>query len=85
MPDRIIAKIADWFFRELLVRCLQLLEADDVGLGIGKPTEENGQPAVDTIDVVGGDLHEEEKSAAADSFRGLSVELHPQWLPIAAG
>ena len=42
---------------ELSVGGLQLLQAHDVRLGLRQPGEKIGQPAIDVIDVEGGDLH----------------------------
>src|SRR5665213_4049912 len=57
VPDGAVPRIADRRFRELLRRRLQLLKADDVRPGLCKPAEEDREPAIDAVDVEGGDLH----------------------------
>ena len=57
VPDRAVAGLADRGFREPLVRGLQLLQADDVRLGLRQPAQQHRQAAVDAVDVEGGDPH----------------------------
>lgn len=45
LPDRVVAEIADRFVRKFLLRRLQLLEADDIGLRFCEPSQENGEPS----------------------------------------
>jgi hypothetical protein len=57
MPDRPIAGIADRLFGETVLGRLELLQADDVGFGQRQPAQQERKPAVDAVDVIGGDLH----------------------------
>src|SRR5271166_5049842 len=57
MPNRAIAGVADRPFRKLVLRRLQFLQAHDVGRGLVEPAQEYGEPAVDSIDIEGGELH----------------------------
>jgi hypothetical protein len=42
--------------RKFLVRRLEFLQADSVGLGLLQPTQQHRQPSVHAVHVVGGDL-----------------------------
>jgi len=42
---------------EAAARDLQLLQADNIRLGLGEPTRKDRQPAIDAVDVKGCDLH----------------------------
>jgi hypothetical protein len=42
MPNSTIARVADGIDRELLVRCLDLLQADDVAVAFTQPFKESG-------------------------------------------
>src|SRR5262249_23766568 len=53
MPDRAITGFRDRRFWKLLLRCLEFLQADNIGLRGCKPAQEHGQAAVNTIHVVG--------------------------------
>src|SRR5690242_17131253 len=57
MPDRPVAHVGNRLLGELLLRRLQLLQADRVRLGLLQPAQQHRQAAVDAVDVVGGDLH----------------------------
>ncbi len=57
MPDRIVAERPDLQLGEALVRGLEFLQADDVGLALLEPFEQARQPRADAVDVVGRDLH----------------------------
>ena len=46
-----------YHFGEPLFRCLQLLQANDVGLCLSEPAQQDREPAIDAVHVVGGDLH----------------------------
>ena len=59
MPDRAVAGLADRRFGKLLLRRLEFLQADDVGLGLGEPAQQHGKAAVDAVDVEGRDPHAE--------------------------
>src|SRR5438094_7297630 len=43
VPDRIISQRRDFRFRKAFVGCLQLLEADDIALGLVEPFQQPGQ------------------------------------------
>jgi hypothetical protein len=43
--------------RKRIVGALQLLKANDVGLGGSQPAQQIGQTRIDVIDVEGGNLH----------------------------
>ena len=51
-PPRAIGAVG-----KFLVRRLQLLQADDIGLGLGEPAQQHRQAAIDAVDVEGRDLH----------------------------
>jgi hypothetical protein len=55
--NRAVAGIADRASWKLLLRRLQFLQAHDVGRGLVEPAQEYGEPAVDSIDIEGGELH----------------------------
>ena len=78
LPDRAIAGGPDRRFRELLGRRLQLLQADHVGRRFLQPAQQHRQPAVDAVDVEGGDLHRPRRSGR-NSARGdlAGVERGP--------
>src|SRR5436309_13006399 len=57
MPDRAVSSIADRRLRKVLLRRLQLLQADDVRPGLRQPAQQHRQTAIDAIGVVGRDLH----------------------------
>lgn len=57
MPDRGIARFGDIALREALLRRFQFLQTDNVGLGFLEPAQQQRQPAVHAIHVVGRDLH----------------------------
>src|SRR4051794_32686569 len=56
-PDCVVAEIADRLFGKLLLRRLQLLQADNVRLRFLEPAQEDRQPAVHAVHIVGCDLH----------------------------
>lgn len=56
-PDRFISDVAQGLCREVAVLRLKLLQTDDLRAGCLQPSEQNGQPAVDPVDVIGGDPH----------------------------
>ena len=56
-PHRAIARLAQGRRGEFAVGGLQLLQRDDVGLGLPQPGEQVRQAAVDVVDVEAGDLH----------------------------
>jgi hypothetical protein len=56
MPERRVAGVFELRRRTFLVGRLDFLEADDVRPRLVQPFEEPRQPAVDAVDVVGGDL-----------------------------
>ena len=43
--------------RKVGIGNLELLEADDIGIGSAQPVEESGQPGANRIDVPGGEFH----------------------------
>jgi hypothetical protein len=49
VPDHAKAGISNWAFRELLLRRLQLLQANDVGRSFVEPAKKNGKPAIDAV------------------------------------
>src|SRR3546814_1239711 len=53
----LIAGLAQGGGREIRVGRFQFLQADDIGLRRLQPLQHVGQPAVDVVDVEGGDLH----------------------------
>jgi hypothetical protein len=57
VPDRTIAGLTDRRLRKLLLRRLQLLQANDVRLSPREPAQQHGQAPVHAVDVVGGDSH----------------------------
>ena len=59
MPEGVVAKLAQSRGREVLLQRLQFLKADDVGLCFAKPAQEHLQPAIDAVDVIGGNLHDD--------------------------
>ena len=52
-----VAHLLDLEARELVVGGLDLLQHDDVGVGVAQPVEQRRQPRLDAVDVEGGDLH----------------------------
>src|SRR5215211_3664174 len=56
-PYRVVAGIANGFERKLSVGRFQLLQADDIGLGLAQPVQQIGEPLPDIVDVEAGDLH----------------------------
>ncbi len=57
MPQRVVAGRLDRGDRKFLLRRLEFLQAHDVGLALLEIVQEGVQPAVDTVDVVGGEQH----------------------------
>jgi hypothetical protein len=57
VPDGAVARVPDRRYGELLLRCFQLLQAHDVGRCFGEPPQQDGEPAVDAVDIEGGDFH----------------------------
>ena len=57
LPDGMVAGTGEVGCREALLVGLQLLQAGDVGLTLAEPFEKVRQPAVDVVDVEGGDDH----------------------------
>src|SRR5271166_5439085 len=82
MPNRAITGVADRPFRKLVLRRLQFLQAHDVGRGLVEPAQEYGEPAVDSIDIEGGELH---GASIYASLISLSSPLsRPRFKPLAA-
>src|SRR5690606_17510218 len=78
VPDGAVAGFADGVDGEFLLRRLQFLQAGDVGPGLLQPAQQHGQPAVDAVDVVGGDLH------GRTLYRNARPAAGPAWPPISA-
>ncbi len=57
VPDDVVARVADRGFRKFLLRRLEFLEADDVGLREREPFEQHRQAAVDAVHIISRDLH----------------------------
>jgi hypothetical protein len=57
VPYRAVADCLNGRFRELILRRLHLLKADNIRLGFFEPAQQNRQSAVDAIDVEGRDFH----------------------------
>src|SRR6185312_13468937 len=72
VPQHVVAERADGLFREFLVWRFQFLEARNVRLVFLQPAQQNRQPAIDAVDVVGGDLHRQASSNTCSSAVGLS-------------
>jgi hypothetical protein len=56
-PNRLISRSLDLRNGELRVRCLELLQTDDIRLGGTQPIQQVRQAALNVIDVEGGNLH----------------------------
>jgi hypothetical protein len=56
-PGRGITGACERFVREVALRGLQFLQADDVGRGLAQPGEQVRQAFVDVVDVEGRDFH----------------------------
>lgn len=69
-PNRLISGVADGFGLEFAVGAFQLLQANDIRRGAVQPLQEVGQPAIDVVDVEGGDFHR-----VCDWFRGCGCLL----------
>jgi hypothetical protein len=65
----VVARIADRFVREGVVRDFQFLQADDVGLDLRQPRKKPFEAAANRIDVPGGDLHREGPLGLFDQSR----------------
>ncbi len=86
LPHRLIAERRDRLGREAVLRRLQLLQADDIGLPLLEPAQQHGQPAVNAIHVVGGDLHRPSPAtfgptAAGRKVRGAEIRALPARRP----
>jgi hypothetical protein len=57
MPDSGVASLLEFSNWETLVGCLQFLQADNVGTAFLEPTEEDREPAIDSVDIEGHDFH----------------------------
>ena len=57
VPDGAVAGLLQRRRREALVGALEFLEAGDIGGGRLQPLQQHRQPAVDAVDVEGGDAH----------------------------
>ncbi len=57
MPDRTISSGLYRLDRELAVRCLEFLQANDVRGLLLQPTKQDFEPPVHSIDIIGGDPH----------------------------
>src|SRR5688572_19825333 len=55
VPDARIAGALELLLREAFVERLQFLEADDVGLEVAEPAQQDLKPGGDSVDVVAGD------------------------------
>lgn len=72
MLDRSVAQLLERLFRKLIVGCLQLLEAHDIGSRFRQPPRENRQASVNAVHIVGRDLHRQGAQAAEASALGCS-------------
>src|SRR5262249_36864783 len=56
-PDRFVSRTLNLYDGELRVRCLELLQADDIRLGGAQPVQQVRQAALNVVDVERGNLH----------------------------
>ena len=71
MPNRAVAGFPDLTDRKADIRCLQLLQANDIRPCFFQPAQEHRQASVDAVDIEGGNLHRE-RSALLVAFVALT-------------
>lgn len=77
-PHRTIARFLDRSSRKLFIRRLKFLQADDIGGGLLQPSQEDVEPPIDAIDLVGSELQRRSVLGAvitAIAFTGLGFVL----------
>ena len=57
VPDGPVAGLADRRLGKFLLRCLEFLQANHVRVGLGQPSQQHRQSAVDAVDIEGRELH----------------------------
>ncbi len=72
MPDGPITCALDLAAGEPLVRCLQLLQTNDIGPRLVEPPQQHLKAAVDALDVVGGELNRTFPSVLAVALVALT-------------
>jgi hypothetical protein len=76
-PDRVVASLAQRRHREVGIGTFELLQAHDVRPGFLQPSQQVGQPAIDVVDIEGGNFHD--KSFEPPARAGTTVPL-PHWM-----
>ena len=71
MPDGLVSHSLKFAPGKALVRRFEFLQADDVGRVFFQPSQKDWKPAVDAVDVVGGEFHEAAPGGAM--VRGKTV------------
>jgi DNA polymerase-3 subunit epsilon len=69
MPDGFVSRRLDRCHGKLFVGHLELLKADDGGICLRQPTQQDRQPTVNAVHIVGRDFHQWPTRAVAGSFR----------------